>query len=338
MLAGGGVRLLGVGLALAGVAVPAAGYWHASRPRTYGLWPQVDVPIPPLRARPVSLGYRHGVIVLCYHDLSPQPHNVYTVTPAAFAAQMGALRALGYHTISLDRMVAYVAGRQVALPRKPVLVTFDDGAKGVWIYAEPVLRRLRIQAAVMLITGDVSQHQPYYLDWAEVAALQASGRFEFGDHTRAGHGLIPAGTGRMGPFLTEREWLPARHRLETLDEYRRRVVGDLDGSLADFRAHGLPRPHAFAYPFSAYRIPTNDPAVPPLLDRILVDRFLVRFDNTTSVSRVVPGMLSPLPRVEVFHGMTADQLIAALNGAVRAPIARRPTTRTPATFDPGSGR
>ena len=34
-------------------------------------------------------------------------------------------------------------------------------------------------------------------------------------------------------------------------------------------------------------------------------------------------MRSPLPRVEVFHGMTAGDLIGAMNRAVRAPIARR---------------
>jgi hypothetical protein len=33
-------------------------------------------------------------------------------------------------------------------------------------------------------------------------------------------------------------------------------------------------------------------------------------------------MRSPLPRVEVFHGMTAGDLIGAMNQAVRAPIAR----------------
>ena len=63
--------------------------------------------------------------------------------------------------------------------------------------------------------------------------------------------------------------------------------------------------------------------MPGLLNEILVARFLVRFDNTASASRIVRGMRSPLPRVEVFHGMTAGDLIGAMNRAVRAPIARR---------------
>lgn len=322
-LAGTAVRALGVGLAATGISVPGAAYWWASQPRVYGLSPQVNVAIPMVPPLPVAVPYRSGVLVLCYHDLSPRPHNVYTVTPRAFALQMAALHALGYHAVGLDRTVGYLTGHAGPLPPKAVLITFDDGTKSTWIYADSTLRRLGMRAAVMLITGDVSQHQPYYLDWAEVEAMQRSGRFEFGDHTRDGHGLIPAGDGRDGPYLTEREWLPGGGRLETIDEYRARVAGDLDGSLADFAAHGLPRPDAFAYPFSAYRIPTNDPAVPGLLNSILVARFLVRFDNTASASRIVRGMRSPLPRVEVFHGMTAGDLIGAMNRAVRAPIARR---------------
>jgi len=332
-IAGAAVRVLGVGLAATGIGVPGAAYWWASQPRVYGLSPRVDVPIPAVGPLPAPLRYGSGVLVLCYHDLSPRPHNVYTVTPQAFAAQMAALHVLGYHVVGLERTVAYLTGRAAPLPPNAVLITFDDGAKGTWIYADSILGRLHMRAGVMLITGDVSQHQPYYLDWAEVAAMQRSGRFEFGGHTRDGHGLIPAGDGRQGPFLTEREWLPGEGRLETIDAYRARVAGDLAGSLADFAAHGLPRPDAFAYPFSAYRIPTNDPAVPGILNSILVARFLVRFDNTSSATRVVRGMRSPLPRVEVFHGMTAGDLIGAMNRAVRAPIARRAQST-----DDGGGR
>jgi polysaccharide deacetylase len=228
-LAGAAVRALGVGLAATGISVPGAAYWWAGQPRVYGISPQMDVSIPVTTPLPVALSYRSGVLVLCYHDLSPRPHNVYTVTPRAFAAQMAALHALGYHAVGLERTVGYLTGRAGPLPPRAVLITFDDGTKSTWIYADSILRRLGMRAAVMLITGDVSQHQPYYLDWAEVAAMQASGRFEFGGHTRAGHGLIPAGGGRDGPFLTERKWLSSEGRLETIDEYRARVAADWTG-------------------------------------------------------------------------------------------------------------
>src|ERR1041385_652098 len=40
-----------------------------------------------------------------------------------------------------------------------------------------------------------------------------------------------------GPFLINRAWITGKHRLETLDEYSRRVRGDLVGSRRDLVDH-----------------------------------------------------------------------------------------------------
>jgi poly-beta-1,6-N-acetyl-D-glucosamine N-deacetylase len=305
-----GARALGVGLACCGLAIPAYAFWSATRPPVYGLAEQVAVPLPAPRAQVPIPAYRDGVLVLCYHDIATQPHNEYTVTPAAFAAQMVALRGAGFHTIDAAEFGRFHEGRAVSLPSRPLLVTFDDGAKGTWIYADRVLARLGMKASVFLITGDVSHHQPYYLDWPEVEAMQASGRWSFGSHTADGHGLVASdNSGDTGPFLTNRTWLPSENRLETLGEYRARVTADLDRSIEDFKAHGLPRPPIFAFPFSAAVEPTNDPVIGPLLARLLEERFSALLDNTTSATLIEPRQRGPLPRVEVFRTTTADSLL-----------------------------
>jgi peptidoglycan/xylan/chitin deacetylase (PgdA/CDA1 family) len=319
-LANGGLRLVGVLLIAAALAVPAYAYWHTTRPPYYGPAAQIAVSLPhepqSLRQMPA---YHDGVLVLCYHDLSPQPHNRYTVTPTVFAAQMAALRASGFHTISARKFAAFVQGKSASLPSRPVLITFDDGAKGTWIYADQILRRLSYQATVFLITGDVSHHQPYYLDWPEVEAMNNSGRWSFGSHTAEGHGLVASNnTGGTGPFLTNRMWLPAQHRLETLGEFQNRVEQDLDRSISEIEGHGLPRPLVFAYPFSATVEPTNDPVIVPILKRMLTDRFTALMDNTSTATLIRPGMRSPLPRVEVFHNTKPNTLLRR----IRASIAR----------------
>jgi biofilm PGA synthesis lipoprotein PgaB len=325
-LANGGLRVIALCLALAALAVPAVAYWHATRPPYYGVSAQVSVTIPQSRAaaHPRVRSYRGGVAILCYHDLSTTPHNRYTVTPAAFAAQMLELRRAGFHTISAATFAEFLRGAPVSLPSRPLLITFDDGAKGTWIYADPILRRLSFQATIFLITGDVSHHQPYYLDWPEVEAMNTSGRWSFGSHTAQGHGLVAADNhGDLGPFLTNRIWLAGEDRLETLDEYRARVGGDLDRSIAEIEAHGLPRPRVFAYPFSATVEPTNDPVIVPILERMLDARFAALMDNTSSATLIPTGMHSPLPRVEAFHDTTAPALLAR----IRESIARsRPTS------------
>jgi hypothetical protein len=305
-----GARALGSCLIFGGLAVPAYAFWSATRPPVYGVADQVPVQLPPSEPGVPVPSYRDGVLVLCYHDLAVQPHNRYTVTPAAFAAQMVALRDAGFHTISASQFARFHEGRREPLPSRPLLITFDDGAKGTWVYADPVLAKLGFQATVFLITGDVSHHQPYYLDWPEVEAMLGTGRWSFGSHTADGHGLVPSdNSGDIGPFLTNRAWLPEEQRLETLGEYRARVTEDIERSMTDIESHGLPEPRLFAFPFSATVEPTNDPVIGPMLARILGERFTALLDNTKIATLIRPRQQGPLPRLEVFRDTTAETLL-----------------------------
>jgi peptidoglycan/xylan/chitin deacetylase (PgdA/CDA1 family) len=304
------VKVVGLGLLLAGLAVPAYAFWYATRPPVYGVAQQISVPLPKGSPAVPVPAYRDGVLVLCYHDLTTRPHNEYTVAPRAFAAQMASLKQAGFHTISAEEFARFNSGAPVQMPSRPLLITFDDGAKGTWIYADRVLAQLGFQATVFLITGDVGHHQPYYLDWPEVEAMQETGRWSFGSHTAEGHGLVAAdNSGDTGPFLTNRLWLPTDDRLETLGEYRGRVSADLDRSIEEIVAHGLSRPSLFAFPFSAVSEPTNDPVIGPLLLRLLSARFSALLDNTTSATLIAARQRGPLPRLEVFQNTTAAALL-----------------------------
>jgi poly-beta-1,6-N-acetyl-D-glucosamine N-deacetylase len=310
-----GLRLIAIMIGLSSLAVPAVAYWDASQPPVPGVYPQQQVAIPPTSGT-MAAAYP-GVLVLCYHDISETPHNRYMVTPKAFASQMATLVAEGYHAISISTFHRWRMG-VAALPTRPVMITFDDGPKSTWIYADHIFQKLGLHGSVFLITGDVSHHQPYYLDWAEIKKMSASGRWDFGSHTKDGHGVVPIDQIGLnqGAFLTQRAWLAGQQRLETLDEYRARVQSDLDGSISDIVSHGLPRPTGFAYPFSAFNVPTNDVAVPPLLREMVAARFPDQFDNAPAPQLVQRDMTGPLPRVEVFSSMGDDGLDAALDQAI----------------------
>lgn len=314
----GGLRLLAVVLALLALAVPAYAYYESTRPPGIELGEQIEVPLP---ERPETLAggmpsYDDGVVVLCYHDLSRKAEDPYAVTPRAFADQMAALKASGFETISLDQFNAYMTGEGVDLPERALLVTFDDGTKSNWVFADPVLRQLGFEATNFLITADVSHHQPYYLLWEEVEAMHESGRWSFGSHTDDGHGFLPTSKrGEEGPFLTNRAWLQKQKRLETRAEYEARISADLDRSIARMRAHGLPRPEAFAYPFSAVET-SNDPVVSSLLSRMLDERFEDVLVNRSEDTFIQPGRANPLSRVEVFKGTTTRSLLKQLRHTI----------------------
>ncbi|MCX5417433.1 polysaccharide deacetylase family protein [Streptomyces sp. NBC_00059] len=201
-------------------------------------------------ARAGSRARSAAPVVLAYHDIGRDSRSRYTVTPEAFDAQLGALAAAGYRTLSSAEFVAYLRGGRAPGPRS-VFLTFDDGAHGLWVHGDRILAKYRMRAAAFLITRAVGSHRPYYLSWEEIGRMARSGRWDFENHTHDLHQRSPVdASGNRASALTSRLWLSGGKRRETEAEYRRRVEADLDRSIGDITRHGLPAPRLFAYPFS----------------------------------------------------------------------------------------
>jgi peptidoglycan/xylan/chitin deacetylase (PgdA/CDA1 family) len=100
-------------------------------------------PAPP-GSRLVQGSHDAPVPILMYHVLgvprAGAPYPELYVKPADFAGQMGWLARHGYHAVTLGRVFRYWH-RGVALPRRPVVVSFDDGYLSDYAVALPMLRR-----------------------------------------------------------------------------------------------------------------------------------------------------------------------------------------------------
>jgi peptidoglycan/xylan/chitin deacetylase (PgdA/CDA1 family) len=121
------------------------------------------------------------VPVLAYHRVRPLPSSKLTVEPRVFEAQMEWLAAHGFHAIT-DRRLLDALDRRTALPRRPVLITFDDGYADVLHYAAPVLQRLHWPATAFVITDRVSGSDSSFLTWRQLHELEHDG-FTIGSHT-----------------------------------------------------------------------------------------------------------------------------------------------------------
>jgi peptidoglycan/xylan/chitin deacetylase (PgdA/CDA1 family) len=168
------------------------------------------------------------VPVLMYHEVSPTPHpslRRYTVTVRQFARQMRWLAALGYQAIDMDALVRARLG-QGSLPKRPVLITFDDGFQGSADHALPVLRAHNFTAVFYLVAGLMGETSRWMLpevgvelslmSWETARVLAAEG-FQCGAHTVTHPRL--AG---LDPARCRAELVDARRRLE--DELARPVV------------------------------------------------------------------------------------------------------------------
>jgi peptidoglycan/xylan/chitin deacetylase (PgdA/CDA1 family) len=84
------------------------------------------------------------VPILMYHHIAPAPAGVRLpalwVSPEAFAAQVRGLQRAGYRAVTLGRVWDAWHGRG-RLPRRPVVLSFDDGYADQVASALPVLRR-----------------------------------------------------------------------------------------------------------------------------------------------------------------------------------------------------
>ncbi|MGK9460985.1 polysaccharide deacetylase family protein [Streptomyces sp. G6] len=255
-------------------------------------------------------------VVLAYHDVGPDARSRYTVTPERFDAQLRALDAAEYRTLSTREFTEFLrTGRAPA--SRSVYLTFDDGTHGLWVHADPILARYRMKAAAYLITGQVGTHRPYYLSWPEIERMADSGRWDFQAHTHLSHHRAAVdAAGHQRSAFTNRLWLPDEERVETRDEYRRRIAADLDRSVRDLTARGLPAPRLFAYPFSERLEESNlGPRGADALRSLLRARFTATLTN--SADRPLPAgpraaAAGKVQRLEVTRETTPEALLRDL--------------------------
>jgi peptidoglycan/xylan/chitin deacetylase (PgdA/CDA1 family) len=106
------------------------------------------------------------VLILGYHRVAHVRHDPYSmvVRPSHFAEQMATLRREA-HPISLTG--AYGGLQTGQLPRRAVVVTFDDGYADIVSQARPLLAQYDIPATVFVVAGHLGQE----LWWDELARL-----------------------------------------------------------------------------------------------------------------------------------------------------------------------
>lgn len=143
------------------------------------------------------------VSVLMYHRVGPA-HNAwearYAIAPEAFAAHMHALQREGYRAVTADALVDWLEGG-APLPEGSLVVTFDDGFRGVREHALPVLEAMRWPFTVFLVSDLIGQDDIWtrhqnpagvtypLLDASEIADMQHRG-VSFHSHTRS-HASLP---------------------------------------------------------------------------------------------------------------------------------------------------
>jgi hypothetical protein len=252
----------------------------------------------PLRAT------RGRIPVLSWHGIGAD-----STTQRAFARQLALLEHLGYTAISTAQWADFRAGRTTGLPRKPILLTFDDGRLDSYRGADRVLARTGMRAAMFVITGAIESGDPFYLSWTELHRMADSGRWDIEPHAHQGHReLTVAPDGTQAPFYAARRYTRSQGQ-ETPAAWEARVSADLFALQERFAAQGI-QPRALSVPFGDYgQRRGDDPAIPKLLAALLTRQFgnwfIPAADGHPRFTR--PGS-GPAERFELRTGTTLGQL------------------------------
>ena len=163
-----------------------------------------------------------GIAILCYHGVRADEHesapfNELHVTRRTFEGHCRLLSE-SCTPISLDDLRAARAGVR-ALPPRPVLITFDDGYRGVLDHALPVLERYHVPAVVFTCAGPVLNGTDFWFD----AFCLKSGEGAVLNARRAPYAEWKALVATVETAASMSE----RHRPLTLEEIRRLAASPL---------------------------------------------------------------------------------------------------------------
>jgi len=222
------------------------------------------------------------VPVLCYHNLAPQSKGRMILAAKVFEDQMRYLKNQGYRVINLKQFVEFVSLKR-QLPRRSVLLTFDDGYRSFLQYAAPVLKELGFTATLFVYTDYVGAGGNAFT-WADLKKLQQEG-FDIQAHSKSHGDMVRAGN-------------------EPANEYEKRLEAELMQPRALFQKNLGFAPDILAYPYGRQ----DDAVVRRAKERGYTAAFTVRRQGS-------PSFVDPLRihRSQIYPEMSMEDFVKNLN-------------------------
>ncbi|MDQ3077088.1 MAG: polysaccharide deacetylase family protein [bacterium] len=196
-----------------------------------------------------------AVPMLMYHGVIYEKETTNT-TVRNFIKHMEMLKENGFETITVAEYDLFRQGK-FTLPPRPIIITFDDGRKDSFYTTDDVFKKLGFEATIFVATGEALEGNSFYLTWDELRTLRDSGRWELEAHGRDSHDVIALtqkvrGDEDTGRYLNSKMYLTAENRIETTEEFEKRIEEEYVNGINDLKNYLNINPRYYAIPLNDY--------------------------------------------------------------------------------------
>ena len=253
-------------------------------------------------AEAAALREQQRLPILMYHSVLKDPSRAgdYVVSPDTLEADLAYLKSNGYESVVMADVIAYVEGK-AALPRKPVMITFDDGYYNNYLNAFPLLQEFNMKAVVSIICYETDRYSELeeksekysHLTWPMIQEMMDSGLVEFQNHS---YNLHKSGSGARKGI--------GKNQGESTQAYRESIGADLEKAQQRYTEMTGWTPTTFTYPFGTVSEDSYE-----VLREL---GFLASLDAQGRVFRVSrdESCLWRIPRYNRPWGTSAEQIFA----------------------------
>jgi len=206
--------------------------------------------------------------VLSFHDVVPEitaTSEIDDVSTDNLINYFSWLKTNNYHVVSIQDVINEQNGT-ASLPKKAILLTFDDGYKSFYTYVLPLLRSFNYPATLAIVGswlevpdngtvlyGDKKESRSKFLSISELKEVANSKLVEIASHTYdLHHGVIGNVQGNLMPALTTFEFNQTNQTYESEDHYLKRIQTDLQKNNDWLKRHIGHTPRIIVWPYGRY--------------------------------------------------------------------------------------
>jgi peptidoglycan/xylan/chitin deacetylase (PgdA/CDA1 family)/tetratricopeptide (TPR) repeat protein len=174
------------------------------------------------------------------------------ITKDAFLGQLKLLRENGYTPIRLEEVRAFYKEGKL-LPRKAILMTFEQSRRSSYFEVRDLLREYKWKAVMGVNTAPIHARDAQALLWPYLQDMLTVGSWDLAAQSE--NGFVPIETnpaGQKGPFFANPMWLAKNNRYELPDEFNARIKADHESVIQEFQRKVALKPTAFFFPYGDY--------------------------------------------------------------------------------------